>query len=300
MEPLDRTVEEKLALIASDSYGVVTRAQLLEAGVTLQEIKLRLRRGDLLREHRGVYRVGHRAASMEATYLAAVFAGGEGARLCGRAGAHLWALIKGQPPPAEVLTATERRIKGIRTHRARHLNAQDCAVCRGIPVTSVARTVVDLAAELPEDQLARVCHEAGVRYGLTPNAVVEVLTRRPSSKGGKKLRRIIEGDVRVTLSKLESQCVRVLRADGLPLPITNRPAGGRRVDCRWPEFRLTVELDSYTFHNSRYAWEQDRCREREARARGDDFRRYTWGDVFEHPEQMLAELHAFFDAKCPG
>jgi len=211
MDPLDRTVEEKLALMAGGSYGVVTRAQLLEAGVTPQEIKLRLRRGDLLREHRGVYRVGHRAPSIEATYLAAVFAGGEGARLCGRAGAHLWALIKGQPPPAEVITATERRIEGIRTQRARHVDAQDCAVCRGIPITSVARTVVDLASELPEEALARACHEAGVRYGLTPNAVVEVLTRRPSSKGGKKLRRIIEGDVRVALSKLEARFLALLR-----------------------------------------------------------------------------------------
>jgi hypothetical protein len=64
------------------------------------------------------------------------------------------------------------------------------------------------------------------------------------------------------------------------------------VDCRWPEHKLTVELDSYGFHNSRYSWEQDRRREREARARGDEFRRYTYGDVFEEPELMLAELRA--------
>ena len=68
---------------------------------------------------------------------------------------------------------------------------------------------------------------------------------------------------------------------GLALPHTNRPAGGRRVDCRWPEQRLTVELDSYRYHHSRHAWEQDRRREREAHARGDEFRRYTYGDVFE-------------------
>jgi very-short-patch-repair endonuclease len=65
---------------------------------------------------------------------------------------------------------------------------------------------------------------------------------------------------------------------------------GRRVDCRWPDHRLTVELDSYRYHHSRHAWEQDRRREREARARGDEFRRYTYGDVFESPGRMLAEL----------
>ena len=76
------------------------------------------------------------------------------------------------------------------------------------------------------------------------------------------------------------------------LPITNRPAGGRRVDCRWPDRRLTVELDSYRYHRSPHSWEQDRRREREAHARGDAFRRYTYGDVFEDPQQMLRELRA--------
>jgi hypothetical protein len=102
----------------------------------------------------------------------------------------------------------------------------------------------------------------------------------------------MRGEVRVTLSKLERRFLQLLREAGLPLPQTNIVASGRRVDCRWPEYDLTVEIDSYTFHNSRHSWEQDRRREREARAREDDFRRYTYGDVFENPEQMLAELRA--------
>jgi very-short-patch-repair endonuclease len=98
------------------------------------------------------------------------------------------------------------------------------------------------------------------------------------------------GDTRVTLSKLESRFLGRMRTAKLPLPETNRPAGGRRIDCRWPEQCLTVELDGYRYHSSRHAWEQDRRREREAYARGDDFRRYTYDDVFEDPELMLAEL----------
>jgi very-short-patch-repair endonuclease len=84
----------------------------------------------------------------------------------------------------------------------------------------------------------------------------------------------------------------LLKDDGLPLPITNRIASERRVDCRWPEHRLTVELDSYRYHASRHAFERDRRREREAYARGDQHRRYTYGDVFEDPRQMLSELRA--------
>jgi hypothetical protein len=76
------------------------------------------------------------------------------------------------------------------------------------------------------------------------------------------------------------------------LPDTNRVASGRRVDCRWPEHHITVELDSFTFHNSLHSWKQDRLREREAYARGDQFRRYTWSDVFDDPQTMLAELRS--------
>jgi hypothetical protein len=141
----DRTVEENLAVIASATHGVVTRQQLLGTGVTRHEIALRLRRGDLLREHPGVYRVGHRAPSVEATYLAAVLAAGEGALLSGLAAAYLWGLVKGPAPPPEVICPKQRRIVGVRTQRSRNIDPRDAAVRRGIPVTGVARTVVDVA-----------------------------------------------------------------------------------------------------------------------------------------------------------
>ena len=154
---------------------------------------------------------------------------------------------------------------------------------RGIPVTTVARTLVDLAASLSTDDLARACHEAGVRHRTTP-AWSRLCSRGvPTARALRSSAQILRGDVHVTLSRLESRFLERLREAGLVLPETNRPAGGRRVDCRWPEQRLTVELDSYRYHHSRHAWEQDRRREREARARGDEFRRYTYGDVFEQP-----------------
>jgi hypothetical protein len=166
----------------------------------------------------------------------------------------------------------------------------DRAMRRGIPVTPVPRTIVDLAATLPLEKLARVCHDAGGLHQTTPRQVWAVLARRPNSPGAKKLHLILRGDVQVTLSKLEAGFLAVLREEELPLPITNRVAGGMRVDCRWPELHVTVELDSYLFHNSLYAWEQDRRRERETRARRDEFRRYTWTDVFYEREAMLADL----------
>jgi hypothetical protein len=291
MRALSGTVTAVAGQLAESAHGVVTRGELLDAGVTRNEIARRLRSGALLREYPGVYRVGHRAPSVEASYLAAVRASGQGARLCGRAAAYLLGIVKGSPPPPEVTATTKRRLKRVRTHRSRRpYPAADVMTWRGIPVTTPARTLVDLAAVLSKDALARACHEAGVRHGTTPAHVEAVLERRPRSPGAGKLRAVLRGEIRVTLSKLEKRFLERLREIGRPLPKTNRPAGGRYVDCRWPDHHLTVELDSYTYHSSRYAWEQDRRREREAYARGDDFRRYTYGDVFERPERMLAEL----------
>jgi hypothetical protein len=290
MAAQDRTVERLVGRIASRSHGVVTRAQLLAAGVSRHEIAERLRTGTLLREYPGVYRVGHRAPSVEARFLAAVRACGDGALLSGQAAGHLWGLLKGPAPPPEVITPTERRITQIKTSRSRTIDPADATTCRGIPITTVPFTLVALARDLSIEDLARACHEAGVRHDTTPRQVDEVLLRRPNAPGTRRLRAVLHGDVRVTLSQLEQRFLELLRHHGLPLPQTNRQAGTRRVDCRWPRHRLTVELDGYRYHRSRHAWEQDRRREREARARGDEFRRYTYGDVLESPDLMLAEL----------
>ena len=291
-----RQVDELVGQFAAGQQGNVTRQQLLSAGVTLAEIRTRLDRGSLLPEYRGVYRVGHRAPSVEARYWAAVAACGEGAALSGLAAAWLHAIVKGTAPPPEVTARHHRRIPGLKTHHCRHLDRRDITIVRNIPVTTVPRTLVDIAAVLTSEALARACHEAGGRYRTTPRHVDAVLARRPNAPGARKLRAVLRGEVRVTLSELERLFLQLLREAGLPLPITNRPAGGFRVDCRWPDYRLTVEIDSYRWHNSRHSWEQDRRREREARARGDHFRRYTYADVVEHPEPMLRELRAILAA----
>jgi hypothetical protein len=167
-----------------------------------------------------------------------------------------------------------------------------------IPVTTVPRTLVDIAKDLDDEDLGRACHEAGVRYRTTPRDVQQVLARRPNASGSAKLRRIITGDTPIILSKLEKGFLRRLREARLPPPRTNRKLEEGYVDCRWPEHRLTAELDSYRFHASRLAWEDGHHRERAARARGDEFRRYTWTDVFDDPDPMLADLRRLL--RCAG
>lgn len=284
-------MESLIGEIASGQHGVVTRAQALAVGVSDDQLRHRLRTGALLKVHPGVYRVGHRAPSLEARYMAAVKACGRDAVLSGLSAAHLLGLTDRAPATIEVTAPTERRVAGIRVRRARR-GALETTIVRGIPVTTAPRTLVDIAASLDSHDLARACHEASVRYRCTPDRVEAVLARRPTSPGAEGLRRVLHGDVEVSLSKLERRFIALLREEGLKLPETNVPASGRRVDCRWPEQRLTVELDGYRYHRSRYAWERDRRREREAHARGDEFRRYTYGDVLEDSTLMLAELRS--------
>jgi hypothetical protein len=199
-------------------------------------------------------------------------------------------LLKGPPPAPEVIAVTKKRINGAATKRVRSIDRRDATQYRGIPCTTVPRTLVDLAAVLTKDELARAVHEATVLYRTTPEQVEAVLARRPTSKGATKFRAVLRGDTKLTLSKLEKRFLELLDENGLELPETNKRIGNCYIDCRWPARKLTVELDSYRYHATRHAWEQDRKREREARRRDDDFRRFTWGDVFEEPDELVREL----------
>lgn len=285
------TAEKLVARIASRAHGVVTRDELLTAGLTPKQIERRIAKGLLIRGYPAVYRVGHNAPSVEARYMAAVKAGGDEALLCDSAAGYLLDLLRSRTvPPPEVLTPTARRIKGLRTRRTRRIDPRDATTFKNIPVTTVPRTLVDLAAVLDEEALARACHEAGVKYRTTPMQVEAVLQRRPNAPGAGKLRRIMGGDVKVLLSKLEERFIERVKEEGLPLPKTNKVKDGRRVDCRWPDKGVTVELDGFRFHNSRHSWDQGLQRERDAYARDDEFRRYGYTDVFEKPDRMFAEL----------
>jgi hypothetical protein len=285
MRALIRTV----ARLAARQNGVVTREQLLEAGVGRAAIQRWARNGLLIRVHRGVYRVGHAAPSVLATYTSAVLACGEGAALSGRAAAYLQRLTNRRTIPApEVTTRLDRRPEGVLVCRCRHMDRRDLTRMHGIPVTTVPRTVVDLAGRVSAGDLGRAVHQAQVLHGVRPHHVEAVLARRPNAEGAGVLRGVLRGGA--LLSPLEAAFVELLTEERLPLPRTNRKTDGHYVDCRWPKERLTVELSSFRYHNTRQSWEDDRQRRREARERGDRFREYSWYDVVEASGPTRAEL----------
>lgn len=278
----------RAAAIARRQHGVVTRTQLLSAGVSASGVERWLAKRLLHRVHPGVYRLGHRAPSVEATYLAAVLAGGEGVALSGFAAVHLYEALRRRPPAPEVTGGVDLRLRGVITRRLVPLAPDELRLQRGVPVTSPARTMVDIAGAATLPVLGEVGHHLGVRYRLRADEVFAVMARRGRVNGATKLRAVYEGDAAVLLSRLERKFVRLISEHGLLPPVTNRKVGSFYVDCRWPG--LTVELLGFRFHASRHAWTRDQRRAREAYARGDEFRAYTWDDVDLAPDVVLAEL----------
>jgi hypothetical protein len=282
-----RGLFDKTARIAERRHGRITTEQLIEAGVDHRRIERWVADGRLRPVHRGVYAVGHQAPSVLGDYMAAVLACGAGAVLSHRAAAYLLKLLPGGPPPPEVTVPTlaGRARPGIVIHRVKSLHPLDVSELDAIPITTAPRTLLDLAPSLDPAQLTRACHEAWVRHETRPEWIAACIDRNPGKKGGAKLRAALGSDA--TLSKLEDRFLALLREHGLPAPRTNVGHRGDKVDCHWPARGLTVELLSYRFHASRQAFEAD-----VARRRRSNHLAFTWGDVFDRPDQTIAELTA--------
>jgi hypothetical protein len=169
MQPEVRNVHAVIATLAANTHGVVTRPRLLAAGLSVMQVRRLVAQGALIPVHRGVYRVGHAAPSVEATYMAAVLAGGRGALLGGTAAAHLLSMISGAPPRPTVWAPGERCVPGVRTRRSYEMGAWGRWIHRGIPVVPPGRILVDLTATLPLGALARACHQAQVLHRLKPD-----------------------------------------------------------------------------------------------------------------------------------
>lgn len=156
-------------------------------------------------------------------------------------------------------------------------------IFQGIAMTTLPRALLDVAPSMEPSALCRACHEAWVRYRVTPAQIEACIARNPTKKGIAKLRRAYGADA--TLSELEKGLLRLLDHHGLPRPRTNIDLKGDKVDCHWPQHGLTIELQSYGFHATRWAFENDNTRRRRSRHLP-----FTWGDVFERGAQTAAEM----------
>ena len=263
---------------------MVGRAQLVAAGLGTRAIEYRVEAGRLHSLHRGVYAVGHRVVSQHGRWMAAVLAAGDGAVLSHRSAAALWGIRPTTGGRIDVTTPRTRDArKGLLLHRA-VLPNDETTTHEGIPTTTPARTLLDLAGVLDRHQLQRAMNEAEVRRLPGPFKLVQ---RYPRKKGTGALRALAPPTH--TRSDLEARFATFLSDHRFPTPLTNTLIEGIEVDAVWPDRRLIVELDSYEFHRTRQAFENDRRRDRRLTAAGWRVMRVTWRDLDE-PGRLAAEL----------
>ena len=289
--PVDGADRAVVAL-ARRRHAVVTVEELAGAGLGRHAVAHRVRTGWLRRMFRGVYLVGPLEAP-HSRAMAATLAGGAGAVLSHYPAAVLWGLCPPREGPIDV-TVPGRKTRsrpGIRVHRS-HLHPTDATRTHGIPVTSPARTLLDLATTVSQRDLARATEEAQVQRRVSTHSLNEQFSRYPTHRGTAALRKAIQAEPRLTRSEAERRMLELIRSARLPEPGVNVKVGGWEVDLVWPNQRLIVEVDGYAFHSSRRSFERDRGRDATLAGAGWRVVRFTWRQIVEEPEVVIARLSA--------
>ena len=237
----------------------------MRMGVTRAAIRVRLEQGRLHEVHFGVYAVGYPSLTREGRWMAAVLAAGPASLLSHRDGLALYEVADFRLPEVEVTLPDlgSRRRRGIRIHRTRYLDPADRQNVNGIPVTSLARTLADVAGSISPRHLRDAYLEGGRRNLLDLGALQRVVEQGRGKRGIHHLRRLVAADnvqLLRTKSPLEVRFFDFCRKHGFPEPISNAVIHGCEVDAHWPGTRLVVELDSWEFHRGRGAFERDRAK----------------------------------------
>jgi very-short-patch-repair endonuclease len=269
--------------------------QLLELGIGRGAVERRVAMGRLHRVHRGVYAVGHRVLDWRGVLMAAVLACGPGTLLSHRGAARLWGI---RPDSSRVVDVTvvgcgRRRRPGIGVHGVRALDPRDVTALDGIPVTTLPRTLLDLAEVAPTDRVARAIEEAERKRIFDRRALEELLERSPGRRGRRPLHSLLadSGPIEpATREELERRFQQVIHQARLPHPLINTLVEGFEVDAYWPDHHLIVELDGYETHGTRTAFEDDRERDTLLLLAGYRVVRITWRQLTREPEAIVERL----------
>ena len=292
-----RRLGKALAELAFEQHGAVTLAQLRRLGLTASAVRSRVEEGSLLRLQEGVYAVGHAPRTREARYMAAVLACGPDAVLSHRSAADLLDLRENKRSRIDV-TAPGRRGRaphGIDAHRDGSLATADRTTAKGIPCTSVARTLLDLAGVEPIWELRRAVGEAEVKRVLDKGAARDLIKRSRGRRGVARLRMLLDEihpETKRTRSYMECLFLEMCTRTELPTPEVNVSlrvgTSNFKPDFLWRDQGLIVEADSRQFHDTDMAFLDDRRREQCLQLAGWRVSHCTWWEI-EHEPRRLAE-----------
>jgi predicted transcriptional regulator of viral defense system/very-short-patch-repair endonuclease len=288
----------KIGRLAERQHGVVSLAQLQSCGLSSSGVRQRVAAGRLTRIHRGVYAVGHGRLTMHGHWMAAVLAYGPRAVLSHRSAAGLHGIRPDNRANTDVTlpSPSARRRPGIDVHRSSTLHAVDITEIDGIPCTSLARTLLDLADVVNRRGVERAVDQADVLRVFDLRAVQEILSRAAGRRGAGVLQRVLaEYDgPSLTDRELEERFFGICRAAGLSKPEVNSwiqlEDGVVKADFLWRAERLAVETDGWESHGTRRAFENDRRRDRRLRLAGWEPVRFTSRDVEREPGEVTAVL----------
>jgi very-short-patch-repair endonuclease len=286
----------RVAAAAARQWGVLSIRELRAYGLSDKAVAARVRRGSLHPLYRGVYAVGHRGLALEGRFLAAVKACGPGTVLSHFSAGALWGLVRWDDRYPEVTVPAGRtpRHRRLRAHQSSALGPDDTTRRHNIPVTTPARTLVDLSSVLPYKPLRRATREGHALGLVTLRQLTDALDRLAPRRGSANLRKIVATGIPPTRSELEDAVLDLIARGGLQPPDVNKPiiVDGRRVvpDFRWPAQRLVVEADGAAWHDHRLAREDDVERQAILEAAGERVVRVTWDQAIRHRRQTLARL----------
>ncbi len=285
-----------IARLAARQHGVVTVLQLLAIGLTRKAIRHRVATGRLHPVHRGVYLVGHAVMPPLAAETAAILASGDGTDLSHHSAAALWILRPASPAEVFVTVAGRNpgRRPGVHVHRVRYLDPADRTRRHGLPVTTPARTVLDLAAVSSPREAERAYGEAWTRRLLTDAHLLDAVGRAPRHRGARAVRTILEAQEEppMTQREAEDRMLALVRQADLHGFETQRPVQGHTVDFLWRDQRVVVEVDGYRYHSDRRRFESDRRRDANLQAHGYAVLRVTWRQLRREPLFVAARLAA--------
>jgi hypothetical protein len=287
--------------LAAQHAGNVARTELLAAGLSSGAIEARLTSGALVRRYTGVYCVAPVRNDPQALIHAAVLAGGPTAVASHTSAAWLWEYAAHfEPPPEITLSKGDRRPRHILTHRCLSFQPGDITDQHGVPTTTPARTLLDLAPGLTREQLTRTVNNTLRNCLLRQPALYDVITRNPRHPGAKLLAPFLDlPGGNPTNSWLEDAFLPFLAAYELPTPLINTKVNGVQVDAYFPDHNLIVELDGWPWHKDRHAFETDRERDAHHLAPGTPTVRITSRRIEHTPDREAARLQRILDRAFP-
>jgi very-short-patch-repair endonuclease len=281
--------------LVNRQHGVVTRAQLIELGLSPKAIQHRLGTGRLHPLMRGIYVVGRPQVGLRGRWMAAVLAGGPKALLSHRSAAALWGIRGWDGGEVEIVVplSQSRRRLDVRVYGRRRHDAPESREVKGISVVHPIAVLVDLATCVPTGQLETAINEADHHGLVNPERLLRALDELPPWAGIGRLRKMLEGPI-VTLSttELESRFLPLARAVGLPSPHTQVWLDGHRVDFYWPHLDLVVEADSLRYHRTALKQSRDKRRDNDHTRAGRASLRFSHGQIRYEPVYVRATLAA--------